>query len=150
VMVAGVGATLASGGMLASMAASAEETTPSRGDGAAAGFAGYLVVPRDFRTFRSDRRQALGVLGDYYRGAPESKNLRGKSGFLAWLTADAAEKVVAANDVADVLAVAADDKPGPGTRKVTTKELRVQVIPGGWKTRPDVGTFTPTAKLIEQ
>src|SRR5262249_22779863 len=53
-------------------------------------------------------------------------------------------------DVADVIALEAEDKPGPGTRKVATKELRVLVIPGGWKTRPDAGTFTPTAKLIEQ
>ena len=58
-------------------------------DGAASSHAAYLVVPQDFRTFRADRRQALGVLGDYYRGAPESENLRGKSGFLAWLTAEA-------------------------------------------------------------
>jgi hypothetical protein len=141
-VLAGIGTTLASGGMLA------PEVLSAKAAEAADAYAPYLVVPRDFRTFRTERRQALGVLGDYYRGVPESKNLRDKSGFLAWLTADEAKKVAAANDVAEVIAVAAEDKPGPGIRRAATKELRVQVVPGGWKTRPAAGSFTPTDKLI--
>ncbi len=150
-MLAGVGTTLASG-MLAPgvRSARADDAKTDTSDRAATGHAAYLVVPRDFRAFRADRRQALGVLGDYYRGAPDSKNLRGKGGFLAWLTAEEAKKVAAANDVAEVLAVAVEDKPGPGTRRAATKELRLLVIPGGWKTRPDAASYTPTDKLIQQ
>ena len=111
VMLAGAGTALVSGGALGP--ALAADDAKADGDRAASDHAAYLVVPRDFRTFRADRRQALGVLGDYYRGAPDSKNLRGKGGFLGWLTAEAAKKVAAANDVAEVLALTADDKPGP-------------------------------------
>jgi hypothetical protein len=140
VMLAGAGSTLVCGTVLA----------PSVALAGADEYIAYLVVPRDFRTFRAERRQALGVLGDYFRGTPDSKNLRGKGGFLAWLTAETAKKVAAANDVAEVLAVSAEDKPGPGTRRTATKTLRLLVIPGGWKTRPDAGTYVPTDRLIAQ
>lgn len=148
VMLAGAGTALVSGGALGP--ALAADDPKAEGDGTAPDHAAYLVVPRDFRTFRADRRQALGVLGDYYRGAPDSKNLRGKGGFLGWLTAEAAKKVAAANDVAEVLALSADDKPGPGTRRADTRELRLLVVPGGWKTRPQAGSYTPTDKLIQE
>jgi hypothetical protein len=151
-MLAGIGTTLASGSVLApaALAAPGDESKADSSDRTATGHAAYLVVPRDFRSFRADRRQALGVHGDYYRGAPDSKNLRGKGGFLAWLTAEAAKKVAAANDVAEVLAVEPEDKPGPGTRRMPTKEARLIVVPGGWKTRPEAGSYTPTDKLIQQ
>jgi hypothetical protein len=148
VMLAGAGTALVSGGALGP--ALAADDPKADGDRAASDHAAYLVVPRDFRSFRADRRQALGVLGDYYRGAPDSKNLRGKGGFLGWLTAEAAKKVAAANDVAEVLAVSADDKPGPGTRRANTRELRLLVVPGGWKTRPQAGSYSPTDKLIQE
>jgi hypothetical protein len=140
VMLAGVGATLTTGASFAQ----ADET-----DGAASHSA-YLVVPRDFRTFRAERRHKLGVLGDYYRGPNDSKNLRGKSGFLAWLTSEEEKQVAAASEVAEVLPVSADDKAGPGKRQAVAKELRLHVVPGGWKPQPEAATFTATEKLIGQ
>jgi hypothetical protein len=143
VMLAGAGTTLASGSLLAPYAHSIDIEVPRTPTA-------YLVVPKDFRSFRAEHRHAIGVLGDYYRGAPEGKILRGKSGFLAWLSSAESAEVAAASGVAEVLVIGPDDKPGPGTRRMATKELRVQVVPGGWKTSPTTATFTPTDKLIGQ
>jgi len=108
----------------------------------------YLVIPSDFRSFRTERRKELGVLGDYYRGDQASKKMKGRGGFLAWASAESARRLAAAEDVADVIAIDADHKPTPEKRPPAATALQVHVIPGGWETTPPAGSFTATRDLV--
>ncbi len=111
----------------------------------------YLVMPKDYRQFSASRRKELGVHGDFFSAAVQGQQqVRGTGGFLAWLTADEAEKLRQQSEVAKVYALTAVDIPGPlsAARKGESKIL-IRVLPGDWKTKPAEGTYQSAEALLK-
>jgi hypothetical protein len=107
----------------------------------------YLVVPDDFRQFSARRREELGVLGNHF-SSMNSKQQRGSGGFLAWLTPEQAQQLAAEADVAEVLALTADDIPGPGEATFGATNLLVVLAPNSWSKLPPRDTFATTAQVV--
>lgn len=143
---------LVAGGLLASPAPAqddgadeegADEETADRDD-----YAAWWIVPKDFRKFDAKRRAELGVHGPYFTGDQASKPMKGRGGFLAWLTAEQADKIKAAEGVGDVHKLEAADKPSPQDERKGATELLVHVIPGDFKEKPPKGSYQPVAALV--
>ncbi len=109
----------------------------------------YLVVPEDFRQFTARRREELGVLGNHF-SSMNAKQQRGSGGFLAWLTAEEAQKLAAHADVADVQPLSADDIPGPGEAMFGATDLLVVLAPNSWSKLPPRDTFATTAEVVAE
>lgn len=108
----------------------------------------YVVIPKDFRRFRVQRRKELGVGGGYFR-IVEPKTKKAKAGYLAWLTKAGAEKVKTARDVAEVRKIEAHDLSDPGP-KPNTSQLAVQLVPNDWRlVPPPKGSYVDTDKLVD-
>lgn len=111
----------------------------------------YLVMPKDYRQFSAARRKELGVHGDFFSTAMQGQQqVRGTGGFLAWLTAEEAEKLRQQSEVAKVYALTAEDIPSPASsaRKGESKIL-IRVLPGDWKTKPAKGTYQSAEALLK-
>jgi hypothetical protein len=118
---------------------------------AVGGYNRYLVVPTDFRSLKTERRIPLGIGGGYFRRAMKKEERFPKAGFLAWLTPDAAKKLAGQTGVREVVALQADDVPGPGARPASASQLAVQLVPNGFtKVRPPKHSFVESTDLIDQ
>ena len=105
----------------------------------------YLVAPKDSRNFKLGRRKELGILGEFVHGWKGKKELARTLGYLAWLTAEQAQKIRGEADIAGVHQLgpsetAAAPQAGPAS-------LLVVLAPNLWQTKPKEDTFE-TAEAV--
>lgn len=133
---------------LAVAVANADDAVDGAAPAAEAKYRLYYVVPKEVRLFDARRRMDLNVRGEMLPGLPLHKELGDKSGFLAWLNADEAAKVQAADDVALAHEMTPADvmvQGAPPTKGVAT--LRVFAAPLGWRTPPAADTYLNLTQL---
>jgi len=127
--------------------ASSEAQKGERGDSEP--YDRYVVIPKDFRKFRTARRTKLGIGGGFFRIALDKKRKTVKSGFLAWLTEEGAETLRQEPDVLNVRRITPQDIPGPGKKPKRARQLMIRLAPNGWRrVKPPTESYTPTAELV--
>jgi hypothetical protein len=115
------------------------------------GYARYLVMPRDFRGLKTDRRVQLGIGGGYFRCVLRKDETFPRAGFLAWLTDAEAKKLAKSKDVRGVLPITPADVPGPGKKPAGASQFAVQLVPNGFaKVKPPRDSFVDTPTLIDE
>lgn len=110
----------------------------------------YVVIPKDFRRFRIQRRKKLGIGGGYFR-IVEPKTKKAKAGYLAWLTKDGVKKLQAEADIKEVHQIEAKDIADPGPKRGRSTQIMVTLLPNGWRIAPaPKGSYTSTSKLVDE
>lgn len=112
----------------------------------------YLVVPHDLRDVTAELREKLHINGQLVRGYRGAGPLQGKSGWLAWWTAEQAAAATEAEKIAEVLLIDPAAKVGPDGEPGNLRTLTVQLQPNDWtwKPVPAPDTYLSAAEVVEQ
>ena len=142
---AGASAVPMAAGWMQQQAAAAEDGEKPQNQ-----YALYFVVPVNFKSFSTRRRNDLGVQGTYLPGLASNEDLKESQGFLAWLTADEAAEIGKAGDVETVHQIGRTDVSVQGVPpEKGGATLRVHAAPFQWNAKLDAKTYQSIEQLGE-
>ena len=148
-------------GLLGGRTASAESQTESTGEKpapepkdegtgkAANDYRLYLVVPLKGHRFTTKRRAEMGIGGPYTHGWEGNEDWKDLRGFLAWLTADQAKKLLFFEEVGTVCTIGPKHKKITGSPNRGSGKLIVRIEPNQWPVKPEADSYYSVKQIVD-